>query len=143
MRNFFGLVCLVAVVIACQSTALAGGGGSKSDPTIAISNTATMPLAAIVDPSSDIMTKVQNGTITLDEFQKAGGVIVDPGKTSKAIKTKVGYHTVYALFILDDDPVDLGDSSSLKVYAGKSQAVKVSAAANSNPSVSAPVLTQK
>jgi hypothetical protein len=130
MKKFLVVACLAAMVIATQSTAWAGGGGAKSDPTITVTNASkTNKLAVIIDPSSALMGKVTDGSVTLAEFQAAGGVVVNPTKASKAFKVKIGTHVVAAAYVLDESstPVDLGKPGGGPYPVVKKQALKLTA----------------
>lgn len=100
---------VLAVCLCVSGSAFAGGGGTKKDATITVTNNTADPIGVSVDPSAAVLAAA-----TPAAFQAAGGTIVNPGDTA-TFKVKAGAHRVYAV---NATPAVVGD---LNIAVGKGQ----------------------
>lgn len=114
---------LMALVIA-PSLAVAGGGNSKEDPTIRVRNNSDAAAFVVIDDFNDAMAEAD----TLEEFEAAGGIFLNPGETSDEVEVKAGTHNVFYFFTdginLPEDENDF-TSKSARVRAGQDAIIRI------------------
>lgn len=95
------------------SPAFAGGGGSKSNPTLTVENDAESTVYVVVDPRSDFQARVFQRLVSGaspdfdDAFTDLGGVILQDGE-EKDYSVRKGSHSVHVAFQSEVDAALLG-----------------------------------
>ena len=117
------LLCVLAVVAVMAGQALAGGGGSKANATIKVTNNGTaawggaVGAVVIVDPPGGLAY----APATFDQIVTDGGKQVNFGAT-QSFKVQAGAHVVWAIFGTGPPvPAAVGAPSRPIVYRGKEQ----------------------
>lgn len=93
-RRMFAILALCLCVT--TPAAFAGGGGSKKDSTIRVTNSTNSIIAVLVDPTNaqlNTLTNITNPTEA--DITNAGGKVLNAGATAE-FKTRAGSHTIYA-----------------------------------------------
>lgn len=84
------------------SSVFAGGGGTKKDSTITVTNNTEFGIGVAVDPSNSLLAST-----TPEEFVARGGKILNPGDTY-TVKVKAGSHRV---IVVDDEANIIADAN--------------------------------
>lgn len=85
--------CFFAALFSFLLLATPAFAGGKSNTYIKVQNNRATPIGAIVNPSQEIVDAASNGTLTLQQFQSAGGKIINPS-SSASFKVNAGNNTV-------------------------------------------------
>lgn len=131
-------IALALLTLALLPATLFAGGGTKSSAELVIKNTSTSIVFVIVDTT---LSDTQLAAITdPNAFTAAGGIILQPGASSKPIKVKVGHHTVKAAFPIDatTNATTIGPitTATVHVIAHKTTTVTVSRSMAGTPIIS-------
>lgn len=110
---------VLAVCLCVSGSAFAGGGGTKKDATITVTNNTAAQIGVAVDYTGALPPA------TVAAFQAGGGKIVNAGDTA-TFKVKAGAHTVIA-GDADFNPF-AGSPATVSVGKGQTKAGGVSAA---------------
>lgn len=122
MKNF---VLALAVLVLAPTLALAGGGGTKANATIQVTNTGSSILAVILDNATP--PQDPNG------FASAGGKILAAGEVATFKNLKSGSHTVYAAVINPNTSLPIPGSQTGKTYSlSQGQFLALNASADVN-----------
>jgi hypothetical protein len=108
------LLIAALALVAVPSYALAGGGGgTKQNGTVQVTNNSSEDLAVILDASTDDFADAQ-------EFLDSGGQIIAQGEIATFRNVRVGRHTLSVAFINDltGDP-GTATTRSITVTKGK------------------------
>jgi|SRR6056297_1866741 len=100
MRNIFAACLALAIA---PTMVMAGGGNSKEDPTLRVNNNGDTTALVVIDEFNQALKDAENA----QAFQAAGGIVLDPGESSKKQDVKAGGHVVFFFFVTD--PSDLPD----------------------------------
>lgn len=112
-----GLVFAVAMLLVCQGTAWAGGGGAKANAWIRVTNNSAEIAAVMVDPPANV------ATLTPEQFLAKGGKVLEPGKKFD-FKVVAGKHTVFAVLI-DGDGNAIANPTTRKYSVDKGKTLKL------------------
>lgn len=125
---FRGLIFALVASLALSTSAFAGGsnGGTKKDATIKIFNDLSSQYAVVIDASSTLKQKLQDGTATIADLNAAGGKIIDPGKNA-SFKVKAGTHKIGVVSVYSDGEIGSPREATTTVAKGKTVSYNLSA----------------
>lgn len=128
-------IALALLALVLLPATVFAGGGSKSSTQLIIKNTSTDIAFVIVDTT---LSDTQLAAITdPNAFTAAGGIILQPGASSKALKVKAGNHTVKAVFTNGmAAPVEAEiATATINAIANKTTTVTVSGNVGAKPTI--------
>jgi len=114
-----GIVFAVAMLLVCQGTAWAGGGGTKANATIRVTNNSVMVLGVIVDPKAGFVIPA-----TPKDFTDQGGKLVQPG-AKVDFKVVAGNHRVIAALVDPGPPVAILPEADRQYSVGKGKTLNL------------------
>ena len=99
------LVAAMAVCVLPAEGFAGGGGGTKRNATLTVSNETSLPVGFTTNiDSSAIQTAITNGSLA--EFEAAGGVLLNPG-ASRRFSLQAGTYLVGAVDFTTSVPANL------------------------------------